>query len=704
MRKISKLAAATLAVASLLFAAGPGLALAYSPSLSVSNEGSDSVRVTVSGAQPFSSVSLYRQASGSSLWDVITNVGTTDGSGYFSQTISLGPSSYYGANYYATVGPDRTPVVYPGGSGGGCTYNCGSPYGISLSQSNVSLNQGQTSYVSIYGGSGSYYVSSGNTGAVTASVSGSQLSLYGNYSGSASVTVCSSGSSGCASVYVSVSGSGYVGGITVSETNVSLSVGQSRQVTVSQAVYLQPSFYVSSNSNSSVVSASLSGSTLNLSAQAAGSSTVTVCTSSNGCASVYVTVTGSGCGYYGCGGNVSLSQSNVSLNQGQTSYVSIYGGSGSYYVSSGNTGAVTASVSGSQLSLYGNYSGSASVTVCSNTNTGSCASVYVTVSGGSGCGYYGCGSGTTNVNIQDFYFSPSTVTVSPGTTVTWRNNGSMNHTVTADGGAFSSGTMGPGATYTYTFSTPGTYTYRCTIHPGMTATVVVSGYYGGYYGGSPVLPQTLPTATLNQSYGYQINPSGGQAPYTYQVVSGSLPGGLSLSTSGYLSGYVSQQQTATFGIRVTDAAGRTDTKYYTFSTSGYFGGGVLGTSTYRSGQLISENGTVYMVYRGQKTPFSNRAAFEGFGFRFWQVSAAGYTGLPTSGYTITTSRASHPWGSWIKSGSTVYFVHESGLVPVPSADVFTANGGQWSLVVPANAWDFQLPMLSVMSYGDSRLY
>jgi plastocyanin len=82
------------------------------------------------------------------------------------------------------------------------------------------------------------------------------------------------------------------------------------------------------------------------------------------------------------------------------------------------------------------------------------------------------GAGT---NISSRGFSPNTVTasVSANNTVTWVNDDSSPHTVTADDGSFNSGNIAPGQSFSYTFTTPGTYKYHCTYHPWMTATVVV---------------------------------------------------------------------------------------------------------------------------------------------------------------------------------------------------------------------------------------
>jgi plastocyanin len=81
---------------------------------------------------------------------------------------------------------------------------------------------------------------------------------------------------------------------------------------------------------------------------------------------------------------------------------------------------------------------------------------------------------TNAVAIKGFAFSPANITVKAGTTVTWTNQDQDAHTVTATGGAFGSQALNTGAHYTFTFTKPGSYDYLCTIHPFMTATVVVT--------------------------------------------------------------------------------------------------------------------------------------------------------------------------------------------------------------------------------------
>jgi Plastocyanin len=77
------------------------------------------------------------------------------------------------------------------------------------------------------------------------------------------------------------------------------------------------------------------------------------------------------------------------------------------------------------------------------------------------------------VKIDNFTFGPASLTVAPGTTVTWTNRDDIPHTVVADDKTFKSKPLDTDDTYSHTFDKPGTYRYFCSIHPHMTGTVVV---------------------------------------------------------------------------------------------------------------------------------------------------------------------------------------------------------------------------------------
>jgi plastocyanin len=79
----------------------------------------------------------------------------------------------------------------------------------------------------------------------------------------------------------------------------------------------------------------------------------------------------------------------------------------------------------------------------------------------------------TAVVIQDFAFSPETVTVKVGSAITWTNGDGFAHSVKSADGSFVSQDLQQGQTYSSTFTAPGSYAYVCGIHNSMTGTVVV---------------------------------------------------------------------------------------------------------------------------------------------------------------------------------------------------------------------------------------
>ena len=84
--------------------------------------------------------------------------------------------------------------------------------------------------------------------------------------------------------------------------------------------------------------------------------------------------------------------------------------------------------------------------------------------------------GGVQIKMQNIQFSPKATTVKVGQKVTWTNDDSTDHNVTADSGAdFKSKDFGNGATFEFTPDKAGTVKYECTIHPGMTATLNVTG-------------------------------------------------------------------------------------------------------------------------------------------------------------------------------------------------------------------------------------
>jgi plastocyanin len=82
---------------------------------------------------------------------------------------------------------------------------------------------------------------------------------------------------------------------------------------------------------------------------------------------------------------------------------------------------------------------------------------------------------TVTVNMTEFDFVPPVVFINVGDTVQWTNTGAVIHTSTSDTGLWNSGNVGPGGSFSFTFTAPGTYLYHCIPHEvlGMIGTVVV---------------------------------------------------------------------------------------------------------------------------------------------------------------------------------------------------------------------------------------
>jgi plastocyanin len=84
-----------------------------------------------------------------------------------------------------------------------------------------------------------------------------------------------------------------------------------------------------------------------------------------------------------------------------------------------------------------------------------------------------CPKGAVVIRMRDIKFNPETATVKAGRKVCWTNDDDVQHDAAADGGQFKSQLFGQGQTFTTTVSKPGTISYVCTVHPGMTGKLVV---------------------------------------------------------------------------------------------------------------------------------------------------------------------------------------------------------------------------------------
>lgn len=104
-------------------------------------------------------------------------------------------------------------------------------------------------------------------------------------------------------------------------------------------------------------------------------------------------------------------------------------------------------------------------------------------------------AGAATVRIANLAFDPATITVPTGSTVTWSNEDVTPHTATAVDGQFDSGIFDPGASFSFTFTEPGTFAYQCLLHPNMQGTVVVEGASAAPNSPAPAANDTVTTAS-----------------------------------------------------------------------------------------------------------------------------------------------------------------------------------------------------------------
>ncbi len=147
-------------------------------------------------------------------------------------------------------------------------------------------------------------------------------------------------------------------------------------------------------------------------------------------------------------------------------------------------------------------------------------------------------AGDPSDTISDFKFTPATITIHVGDTITWTNAGPTEHTATANNGSFNTGLLKKGQSASHTFTQAGTYAYICTIHPFMHGTVVVLANAASTTNPSTTTPTTsTPSAsTAGGSPGSSdtspAQGSGQTLPMTGLDVGGVWIGGLLLLGTG----------------------------------------------------------------------------------------------------------------------------------------------------------------------------
>ncbi|NMB47961.1 hypothetical protein GYA13_00760 [Candidatus Kuenenbacteria bacterium] len=291
---------------------------------------------------------------------------------------------------------------------------------ITLSENSLTLDYRQSAMVNIFGGGNNGYMIKSNTNqtAVNATISGlsNEISLYANNAGTANIQVCSiSSESNCTNLYVTALAASE-NSLSFSYNDFSLAPSVSRTTIVSGGP--DNNYYISSNSNSGVATASLYGTTVTVTGGSiTGSTVIMVCSASKSSICSNLRVSNNADVMTPSVSVLAFSQNVVSVAKKDTTNVTVSGGNGTGYTvsSNSNSSVATASISGSGniISLYGSEEGTTIVEVCSVETARVCASVYVIV----------------GPELAEISFSKTPVTVVSGQSVIINITGGTNNNV-----------------------------------------------------------------------------------------------------------------------------------------------------------------------------------------------------------------------------------------------------------------------------------
>ncbi len=430
---------------------------------------------------------------------------------------------------------------------------------LSFSQNNFSIYSGQSVQVVVTGGSGAYnQPQSSNTNAAQASISGQIVTVTaGSTTGTASITVCTTDMNNCGIINVNSTTVNSTA-ITFSQSNPVVALGQSVAVTIFGGS--GNNFYVSSNSNPSIVQANINSNVLTLIGNAsAGTSTINVCAYAGSCASLTANVSN-----VSTGGAITLSQTALSILAGQSSNITISGGSIPYSISSQNSANVFSSViSGNILTIYGVNQGSASASVCSSTG---CTSLSVTV-------------GSTNSSANLPTFSQNNILLNVGQQSTVYVSGSGNYYVANNTGTNIASATISGSSVIVSAVSIGSDNISICQSGGQCATLYVTVSASTNTNIQLLLSQVNLSLTPGQSSTVYITGSG-----NYYISSNSLSGVASAAISGStivvsaisvgsdtISVCQSGGQCATLSVAVLSASNNPTTSAYSFSRYLFYG-------------------------------------------------------------------------------------------------------------------------------------
>ena len=320
-----------------------------------------------------------------------------------------------------------------------------------------------------------------------------------------------------------------------------------------------------------------------------------------------------------------------------------------------------------------------------------------------------------SVTIAGNQFSPASITVNVGSTVTWANNDTVTHTVTADDGSFASGLVKKATSWAKTFATAGTFTYFCEIHPDMTGTVIVKAADGTAPPAATTTTTTAPAAAAATSGSTNGSTSGSGA--TSAASAGAASGSITIADTGFTpasfhvalggtvtwtnSGKAMHTVTGTDGSFDSDMVKAGSSWSHTFTTAGSFSYNCIlhpnmkGTITVGGGGTGGGSGSVGAA-NGAGQPSAASGQIE-------STSASSAAGAATStDSTIkdvnieVSDNKFNPGSATVAQGATVTWTLVGAAAHTVTADDQSFNSG---LLKPGESFSQNFTTLGSFSYA-----
>ena len=316
------------------------------------------------------------------------------------------------------------------------------------------------------------------------------------------------------------------------------------------------------------------------------------------------------------------------------------------------------------------------------------------------------GAAVTNVSvtIANNLFSPSAVTVNAGSTVTWVNNDTVTHTVTADDQSFVSGLVKRTTSWSHTFATPGTFTYFCEIHPEMTGTVIAKAPDGTVPAAAPATAAATTAAataaaSTSSTAGSTSTASAGAASGTITISdAGFAPASFRVAIGGTVTfannGKAMHTVTAGDGSFDSDMIRSGGTWAHTFTTPGSFAYNCILHPTMRGTIVVGAGGTSSATQSTSASQASGAAAQANSPTTTAATSAADAAIQPVN--IDVADNEFKPNDATVAQGGTVTWKLVGAAAHTVTADDQSFNSG---LLKPGESYQYTFTTLGSFSYA-----